>query len=364
MKNSLLFVISIFVSIIFAELLTRVFYDPALGTYAGLSGSYEKHGELGWLPKKKFQGRHDRPGSFESSFSTNSLGLRDREHGIPRKRNIARIVALGDSFTWGFAVNDGENFTDILETKLDNTEVINLGVSAYDLRQQVDYFNKLGILFDPDILLLAFVMNDIYPAKLDAAEESQKVGATQDAFQNSFRDAKRILAENSALYSLLRDFVNHNSLLFNVFAKFGLKEAKGGFGDLHDNLRPALRQYPPELGRRWEITKKRLLDLKRTCDRNGIRLIIAIVPLEAWLDEKLLRKILIYTIYKIEDFDLQKPYRLMQEFADRNDIEIVDPLSAFKEAVALGATLYLKKDIHFSKDGHRLFADQIVKYLK
>src|ERR1051326_4754279 len=47
--------------------------------------------------------RHFVPPEFAFTVTTNSLGFRDREFS-PDKKSKTRIVALGDSFTYGWGV--------------------------------------------------------------------------------------------------------------------------------------------------------------------------------------------------------------------------------------------------------------------
>ena len=52
---------------------------------------------------------------FEYEFSTNSQGLRYQEISLVKPAGERRILVLGDSFTEGWGIKDGDRFTDILE---------------------------------------------------------------------------------------------------------------------------------------------------------------------------------------------------------------------------------------------------------
>ena len=116
--------------------------------------------QLGWLPKKNIEGTHAKPPIFESTFHTNSLGIRDKEYPFEKPLGVTRLVAIGDSFTWGYGVNDQDVYTEVLENLLPKTEVINLGVTGYGIPQEFWYLKRLGVQFNPDIVLLAFFLND------------------------------------------------------------------------------------------------------------------------------------------------------------------------------------------------------------
>src|SRR5262245_61550618 len=61
----------------------------------------------------------------EQVFS-NHLGLRDSEWG---EKNKPRVLFLGDSFTWGWGVSNGERYTDNLQSRLPNIQVLNAGIT-------------------------------------------------------------------------------------------------------------------------------------------------------------------------------------------------------------------------------------------
>ena len=54
---------------------------------------------------------------FAVGYRTNSRGLRDREYPLEKPAGKTRILALGDSFTFGHGIAYGERFTDILESE-------------------------------------------------------------------------------------------------------------------------------------------------------------------------------------------------------------------------------------------------------
>src|SRR5688500_17844404 len=76
------------------------------------------------------------PGNVDStrtfSYRTNAHGLRDRDRS-PKGDRTSRILVIGDSYTWGYAVAEDEAFPQIAERILKergeaNVEVINGGI--------------------------------------------------------------------------------------------------------------------------------------------------------------------------------------------------------------------------------------------
>lgn len=116
--------------------------------------------DLGWsqIPNTNSQFLHP---EFKVKVRVNSEGLRDDEFTIKRKSK-KRILILGDSFAWGFGVEEKDRFSELLENKLDNYAIINAGVSGYSTIQQLLYLKEKGIKYNPDIVLLLFFQNDYY----------------------------------------------------------------------------------------------------------------------------------------------------------------------------------------------------------
>jgi lysophospholipase L1-like esterase len=99
----------------------------------------------------------------ETDFSTNSLGLRGPEVADD---GAHRILAIGDSCTWGWRVSQDESYPAVLNHLLDGWEtkrrytVINAGVPGYTSYQGLLYFRERGILLHPEVVIIGFGFND------------------------------------------------------------------------------------------------------------------------------------------------------------------------------------------------------------
>lgn len=109
---------------------------------------------FGWRPRADYS---------RDGVRTNSMGIRtDREFTIAYPEDVAaRIVVIGDSYTWGERVRNGETYADRLAELLPGVEVINLGVHGYGTDQQFLYLREFGLRFDPDLVILGFFDLDI-----------------------------------------------------------------------------------------------------------------------------------------------------------------------------------------------------------
>lgn len=375
-KSLTLMMISVLVTLLVSEVIMRIFYGipPSEITHFSLKKSkyYQRDDKLGWVPRKNIRGVHNKKGSFSTTFQTNSRGLRDKEYKLNKPDGDKRIVVLGDSFTWGYGVNDNEIYTERLESILPNTEVINLGVTAYQVRHEIAYFKHEGIKYHPDIVIIGFCLNDIWgPIKKKDLDSIANVGKeiksrqsnTKDGFLKLRKYLNERIIQKSALCAFINDRINTNKSLVKFLAYLGIKPPLSGFAKLDINLAPALREYPNSLVENWEATKSELRQLKRITADLGIRLIIAVVPSVQSIQDKTFKHTIAFSVFETKDFDLDKPYRFLKEFAADENIEIVIPVSVFRQKHKEGRMLYLKRDMHFNAAGHELFASAIADYL-
>ena len=57
-------------------------------------------------------------------------------------------------FVWGFGVEKDQRFTELLEKKLTNTEVLNLGCSGYGQDQELLLLKREGLRYAPDLIMV------------------------------------------------------------------------------------------------------------------------------------------------------------------------------------------------------------------
>ena len=122
---------------------------------------------------------------------TNSCGMRGPERQVFRSPGVFRVALLGDSFAFGWGVEQDQIFAKVLQDHLNQIagdkfefEVLNFGVPGYSTFQEVAQFLETGIDFDPDLVLAYFVDNDFHlpfyienfeaPGKLTPAKSIQR----------------------------------------------------------------------------------------------------------------------------------------------------------------------------------------------
>lgn len=100
---------------------------------------------------------------FAVAYRTNSRGLRDREYALEKPAGKTRILALGDSFTFGHGIAYGERFTDILENGIQDLEVITMAVPGSGHDQQLMQFANEGLEYHPDRVFVFVTGASLHP---------------------------------------------------------------------------------------------------------------------------------------------------------------------------------------------------------
>ena len=100
-------------------------------------------------------------------YRTNAHGLRDRDRS-PKQPGTRRVLVIGDSYTWGYAVAEEEAYPQTAERLLrerhrPDIEVINGGVPDYNSRQERQLLAQLMPIYQPDAVFVGYVVNDAEP---------------------------------------------------------------------------------------------------------------------------------------------------------------------------------------------------------
>jgi lysophospholipase L1-like esterase len=105
--------------------------------------------------KRSFQCVRETP-EFRMHFSSNSMGWRGPEPATPK----AEIVFLGDSFTMGYGVDDGQEFPQLLAGAL-GASVVNMGLGGTGHGRWPLILRNAAPAFDPEIVVLQLCSNDV-----------------------------------------------------------------------------------------------------------------------------------------------------------------------------------------------------------
>lgn len=169
-------------------------------------------------------------------YKINSDSLNERfNYEIEKSKDTFRIITLGDSHTFGLYVNTKDNWTEVLEDMLNKNlsckninkfEVINLGMSGYDIQYSIERFRLRGEKYHPDLILWFIKGEDFLQYNENMLKIKERLKKTQPnrteaeywdlAYKSSIKD----LGENNLfkkVMGLLESFSNYYKNRLVVF---------------------------------------------------------------------------------------------------------------------------------------------------
>ena len=104
---------------------------------------------------------------IDAPTTINSAGFRGPLYPEAKPSGTRRIVGLGDSFMFGHGVDDDAVYLRVLEVLLNHFstgtrfETVNTAVPGYNTVMEVATLRAKGLAYEPDIVLIHFVGNDL-----------------------------------------------------------------------------------------------------------------------------------------------------------------------------------------------------------
>jgi hypothetical protein len=190
----------------------------------------------------------------------NSRGYRDVEHTLERPEGVRRVVCLGDSFTWGARVLFEDAWPRRLERGLalergEPWEAIVLAEPGLNAVQLAFLLGDQGFSYDPDVVVLAWVLNDA--EDLDSAEA---------------RRAEDWVAESRRKPSALASILERSALVRLVTRRL---RATAGNQERIRNFRSYYADDYPG----WIAAREALHTMGGLCRSHGVPFVVAIFPL-------------------------------------------------------------------------------------
>lgn len=313
---------------------------------------------------------------FNTSAVINSMGFRGKEVEINKPPGKTRILIIGDSMTFGWGLPDDQTYPYLLENILKekgagNVEVINGGYTGgLSPDSYYIYLKEKGFRLKPDILILGFfVGNDITDLDGDIWEKKDSLGLPEKIsfccytvdghiLRNkiiSFKYRFPILRE-SHLFILTADFLQKK---FNFFLEKSALAHRGEtymFCPLNSDC---IHLFAPE----EEKTYKIINEIKNMADANGVKFLVALLPVDIQLYPNARDK---YSRYNIrwfpkpgEETFLQKR---MEENFNKSGVNYLDLFDYFNAHRDRGYPFF-PVDAHFNSIGAALTAESIGQYL-
>jgi hypothetical protein len=165
LRHAALIAFGIAAALATAEVALRLGLGPAPA--GDLRGLHEFRPDRSWLYGLRPGAELRVAATGDVVYRINPDGFRGPRHARPRPEGRRRIVVLGDSVAFGYAVDEAQAFPRVLESRLAERlpgagfEVVNLGVGGYNAWNELELLRDVGVGYQPDLVLVQFCINDL-----------------------------------------------------------------------------------------------------------------------------------------------------------------------------------------------------------
>jgi hypothetical protein len=275
----------------------------------------------------------------------NSAGWRGKEFSIEKPPDTIRILGIGDSFTFGRAVDDEDIFLAKMEEMLNSDggarfETINAGHENINTVKELRYFKEKEMLkLRPDVVVLGFTVHN------DA--QISKNRTLYRRYRRSMSLPLRM--SESSWFNDLADAVRLAGVL-----KAGIRWA------YHDELSEAyyriiLSNYEDD-SRSWNACREALLGFQEICLANKVPLLVALFPVYTReLDQT----------YKDYPDGFRRVHdKLKSVFAGREGVAVVDMLDTLADSGLTINEMRVPIDGHPNRVWHEIVARKLCETIK
>src|SRR5258707_3204691 len=341
--------------------------------------------------------RHFQIPEFSFAVDINSLGFRDREFSLHKTAKV-RILAIGDSFTYGWGVEANQSWPKVLEAELrasgHDVEIANLGKPGGSPVAYADIAERATPVLRPDLLIIAVLQCDDL-AQLDQTITSP--ASAKDDVKPSTTSAIRrsIQAAATALYphfvALVNERVKAQPTLISQWqedartllaamtpddrSRYDKLDPQVQSEFINGHLNPALISLsvtrPDYFVQTLDLnsTKTRLLisemarqltRIKTTAIQNHAEVMVVSVPYGFYVSSRSLRNLQRLGFFADpEALSTNAADEAIRSASQMAGIPFYDSTIGFRQ-VSDQTDLFFEQDGHFNPAGHRHFAEALL----
>lgn len=295
-------------------------------------------------------------------FRINSSGFRDRDYSTDAK-NRFRVMALGDSITFGYGLPVEDSYPKQLETYLRQSrmqvDVINAGVSGYSPTEEVAFLQAKGLQFKPDVVILQLCVNDITQNSGELLQINR-----QKMFDHSLVHSSKVLqillqkwwettvqntASEEEFFKKRYSGIKLNSAEDKDLAALTTLLQKENLADTSPFSKNLQRNYPALFTSSFHlgVLEQALSELKKLSTDHNFKVVVLITPV---LD----------TTHSAQ---WNSVYKVMAHLAQKFSFDVVNMEESFEKYGKNKLALNNYDLLHFNKEGHTLVADELFNYL-
>lgn len=230
-----------------------------------------------------------------------------------KEKKGLRIVAIGDSFTFGEGVKEVDTFPRLIQQET-GIETVNIAMQGLNTEYERLVLKK-NINLYPDLIILGYVLNDTMPHE----ETIRIIDDTEGVFNVPW----------PLSLSRLGSFTYTRILSF-------LKTKK------------TLESYRYWFKKGWPESQKELLAIKQLCGHQGSRLLVVLFPI----------------LHKTEEhYPFSELHEEVLRFASKNDILVIDLLEVYQEYRTSDLWVH-NLDHHPNALAHKIASTEICRWIR
>ena len=319
------------------EVVLRV-WDAVPEANNPLGGFHDSDPYLGWRGRPHARLRYHRP-DFDTLVQLDADGWRQPDPPPPADA-ARRVLVLGDSFTWGWGVSQGEVFTDRLQAQLAPAVAIdNRGISGFGTAQEYLVLQRALAATRYDTVVLMFFLNDV----VDNTDGKEGRRPYFELIDGELRPHNQPALPLTS--PLQRFFTDHSRAYQFVDFEYGLlkRRLKGEAEDERGYREAAAVDFHTLPG--YAVTARLLEEMDRLVQAHGARFFVVYIPQRSEVES-----------------DAPFPYpravhAMVDDITRRAGIPMIDLAPPLRAAARRGAALIFPVDAHWTPAGHRLAAD-------
>jgi lysophospholipase L1-like esterase len=334
------------VGLVLCELAARVIYPAPPTRTREPKVRYQPDADLGFFHVPSQTGWLD-----DGLATINALGLRGRLPAVPKPVDAVRILAIGDSTTFGWGVGDDETYCAVLERQLGVAvparpiEVVNGGVVSYDLNKSARLLRRFASELDPDLVLVGFYWNDL-PFD-QGPPDGPGLGPPGQSAPGPPAPGSFVIGQPSRLNRVLRTSRLLYVLRHGWLASLDKTEAASH--QVRWEMALLEGRQSGAIDEAWQTITATLSDIRSIAEARGFGVGVVILPIRAQVE----------THYPRAQYQAR-----VRAIAESLGLFVVDPLPYFM-AHADPEALFIPYDrMHFSAQGNAELARAVFDALK
>ncbi len=328
----------------------------------------EDDGQVGLIPERE---RRHTSAEWSVDVDINQEGLRDYPGPRPPGTNV---LAIGDSFTFGWGVELEDAFPSVLERHLKSARinVVKAGMPGTGTTDQLEWLRRHGDRYDPRLVLLGFyVGNDFVDVQLGGVP-------AQFTVRDGLMVKKPLDDKPDPTSREIVEWLKGHSLLMQQVAQVAWAMERrrrpedrpnpgltAGDRWLWEFFKIYLKNLPPETDKAVRLTLDALNGMHAWAQDHRSQFAIVVIPEALQTYDWQRRRILDAYHLGESDLDLDRPQRVLRDWGVAAGVPVLDLLPGFRAyAAAHEERLYFYPNGHMNSNGHRVAGEIITPFVQ